>query len=134
MATGAANAASSPRPPLRLRRSATPPERRRSRQPSGALFGCANWCTFRLRLTHHHQLLDEPVGRAAAQRAVEAHVGPLGEPAVELLLVVELTDERAAGLEARLHKALQPLDDARRLRIVRLEETPRAAYLAAQGD
>jgi len=37
-------------PPLRLRRSATPPERRPSPQ-TGELFDCANWCTFRLRLT-----------------------------------------------------------------------------------
>jgi hypothetical protein len=54
---------------------------------------------------------------------VEAQVGPLAEPAVELLLEVELAGERAARLEARLQEALQPLDDALRLRIVGLEET-----------
>lgn len=39
------------RPPPRLRRSATPPERRPSPQAGGALFDCAKWRTFRLRLT-----------------------------------------------------------------------------------
>ena len=36
---------------------------------------------------------------------MEADVGALGEPAVELLLEVELARERAAGLEARLQRS-----------------------------
>jgi IstB-like ATP binding protein len=43
---------STSRPPLRLRRSATPPDRRSHiNPPAGALLSCANWRTFRLRLT-----------------------------------------------------------------------------------
>src|SRR5439155_23477420 len=79
------------------------------------------------------QLLGQPVERPAAERAVEAQVGALVEPAVELLLEVELVGERAAGLEARLRVALQPLDDALRLRIARLEEAPADGELAAEG-
>jgi hypothetical protein len=55
---------------------------------------------------------------------MEANVGALAEPAVELGLEVELVCERAARLEARLCVALQPLDDAlgerRRLRSIPL--------------
>jgi hypothetical protein len=57
----------------------------------------------------------------------------LVEPAVELGLEVELACERAAGLEARLRVALQPLDDPLRLRVARLEETPADPELAAEG-
>jgi hypothetical protein len=82
---------------------------------------------------HHLKLLGQPVDRPAAERAVEAHVGALFEPAVELLLVVELVGETPARLEARLQIALQPLDDALRLRIARLEEAPADLQLTAEG-
>jgi hypothetical protein len=48
-------------------------------------------------------------------------------------LEVELAGERAAGLEARLGVALQPLDHALRLRILGLEDPPADAELAAEG-
>src|SRR6266536_2853735 len=82
---------------------------------------------------HQRQLLGQPVDRAAAERAMEANVGALAEPTVELLLEVELVGERAARLEARLHVALQPLDHALRLRIARLQEAPADPQLAAEG-
>ena len=47
----------------------------------------------------HGQLLAQPVDRAAAQRAVEAQVGALAQPALELLLIVELAHEGVARLE-----------------------------------
>src|SRR5262249_54667235 len=61
-------------------------------------------------------------------------VGALVEPTVELLLVVELACERAAGLEARLGVALQPLNHTLRLRIFGLEEAPADAELAAESS
>jgi hypothetical protein len=64
---------------------------------------------------------------------VEAQVGPLLKPTVELLLEVELVREAAARLEARLRVALQPLDDALRLRVLRLAEAPADPQLAAVG-
>ncbi len=64
---------------------------------------------------------------------MEADVGALGKPALELLLEVKLAQERAARLEARLQVALQPLDDALRLRVVRLEEAPAEPELAAES-
>src|SRR5262249_42714104 len=82
---------------------------------------------------HQRQLLTEPIGRAAAPRAVKANVGALDEPAVELLLEVELAHERAPWLEARLQIALQALDHSLRLRIARLEKAPAKAELAAEG-
>ena len=84
---------------------------------------------------HHLQLLRQSINRAAAQRAVEAQVGTLAEPAVELVLEVELVRERTARLEARLGVSLQPLDHALRLRIPRLKRqpTPSSPQNAANG-
>src|SRR5207253_7457095 len=78
-------------------------------------------------------LLGEAIERAAAERAVEADVGALTEPAVELLLEVERAEEAPARLEARLQIALQALDHALRLRVVRLEEAPGKPQLAEEG-
>jgi hypothetical protein len=63
---------------------------------------------------------------------MEAHVGSLIEPAVELGLEVELAYEAAARLEARLQVALQPLDHPLRLRILGLEEPPADPEYAAE--
>jgi hypothetical protein len=81
---------------------------------------------------HDGQLLGPPVERPAAQPAVEARVGTLIEPAVELLPEVELGREAPTGLEARLRVALQPLDHTPRPRIPRLEEPPADAELTAE--
>src|SRR5262245_4526099 len=83
---------------------------------------------------HHLKLLRQPIRRSATQRSVEAEVGALVEPTVELLLVVELACERAAGLEARLGVALQPLNHTLRLRIFGLQEAPADAELAAESS
>jgi hypothetical protein len=45
-------------------------------------------------LGHRPALLDQPVGRPAAQRLVVARVGPRVEPVVKLQLEVELVRER----------------------------------------
>jgi len=50
-----------------------------------------------------------------------------------MLLEVELVGKGAARLEARLRVALQPLDDALRLRITRLEDAPADAEHTAEG-
>jgi hypothetical protein len=57
----------------------------------------------------------------------------LSNQASSLELVIELVGERAAGLEVRLEIALQPLDDALRLRVGRLAEVPVDLQLAAEG-
>jgi hypothetical protein len=82
---------------------------------------------------HRLELLGQTVCRAAAQGAVEADVRPLVEPAIELVLEVELVQEAAPGLEARLDEALQALDRALRLRIARLQEVPAERELAQEG-
>jgi len=48
---------------------------------------------------------------------VKARVGALGEPAVELVLVVELRDEAAGRLEAALEEVMQTLERALRVRL-----------------
>src|SRR6202041_1278899 len=75
------------------------------------------------KLTHHLELLGEPVDRPGAQRLVGASVGLL-EPNVELQLEVEVVREVPAGLEVALHIPLQTLDRSLRLRVRRRAEIP----------
>jgi hypothetical protein len=77
-------------------------------------------------------LAREPVDRPLPERAVDAHVRPLAEPVVELVLVVELRHERAARLEARLHEPLQPLHHPLRLTVARVEDPQPDRQLAGE--
>lgn len=60
-------------------------------------------------------------------------VGTLIEPAIKLILKVDLVRERAPRLETRLHVALQALDNALSLRIARLTKAPADPQGPAQG-
>src|SRR5450755_4660235 len=55
---------------------------------------------------------------------MQPDVRPVIEPAVELTLEIELVRERPPRLETRLHIPLQPLDDALRLTVPRVKDTP----------
>jgi hypothetical protein len=81
---------------------------------------------------HLLALFGEQVDWPAAQCAVQTAVGALVEPAVQLVLEVEVVGERAPGLKARLDVALQALDHALGLRVSRLAEVPAHPKLAAE--
>jgi hypothetical protein len=55
------------------------------------------------------------------------------EPALQLVLEVELRRERAAGLEARLQEPLQALDQSLGLAVARVEDAAAHPELAAEG-
>jgi hypothetical protein len=82
---------------------------------------------------HALPLTLQPVDRPLAQRAVQPNVRALIEPAVQLILKVQLVDERPARLEAGLDEPLQTLADALRLAGPGIEDPPADRQLPAEA-